>query len=441
MIKRLIIFFLGLGLIVGGVPAYAILSIEITQSLESGLPIAIVPFKREGGPASGQLVSQIVETDLLRSGRFSSISSKNFLSTPHQQSEVIFKDWRLIKAEALVTGRVQTQASGRVQVDFQLYDVFREKRLANYRYVAEPSQLRTVAHQISDIIYEKLTGERGVFNTRIAYISREVARPGFVFKLQVSDSDGYNERTILSSSEPLMSPAWSPDGNRLAYVSFEQKRSMVYIQNIADGKRIKIAESKGINSAPAWSPDGGRLALVLSREGNPEIYLLNLADQKLQRLTQNPAIDTEPAWSPDGREIIFTSDRSGGPQIYRMAANGGNATRLTFEGNYNARASYSSDGKMITLVSRYEDKYHAAILNLTNSSLQILTETSLDESPSFAPNGRIILYATEVKGRGVLASVSSDGRVRQLLKLQEGDIREPAWSPFTSSTSTQGAIQ
>src|SRR5216684_2091076 len=276
MTKRFIIFFFGLCLIVGGVPAYAILSIEITQSLESGLPIAIVPFKREGGSSSGLLVSQIIETDLLRSGRFTSISSKNFLSTPHQPSEVIFKDWRLIKAEALVNGAVQAQASGKMQVDFQLYDVFQEKRLAIYRYIAEPSQLRTVAHQISDIIYEKLTGERGVFNTRIAYISREVARPGFVYKLQVSDSDGYNERTILSSSEPLMSPAWSPDGTRLA--------------------------------------------LVLSREGNPEIYVLNLADQKLQRLTQNPAIDTEPAWSPDGREIIFTSDRSDRPQIYRMTA-------------------------------------------------------------------------------------------------------------------------
>ena len=438
MTKRFISFFLGLCLIVGVVPAYAILSIEITQGLESGLPIAIVPFKGEKEATS---VSQIVEADLLRSGRFAGIPKKNFLSTPSQPSDVIFKDWRLVKAEALVTGTVQAQAAGKVQVDFQLYDVFREKRLANYRYIAEPSQLRTVAHQISDIIYDKLTGERGVFNTRVAYVSREAARPGFVYKLQVSDSDGYNARTILSSSEPLMSPAWSPDGTRLAYVSFEQKRSMVYIQNIADGKRIKVAESKGINSAPAWSPDSTRLALVLSREGNPEIYVLNLADQKLRRLTQNPAIDTEPAWSPDGREIIFTSDRSDRPQIYRMTAGGEKVTRITFEGDYNARASYSPDGKMITLVSRYEDKYHAAILNLSDSVLQILTETSLDESPSFAPNGRMVLYATEAQGRGVLATVSSDGRVRQLLKLQEGDIREPAWSPFTSSTSTQGVMQ
>lgn len=438
MTKRFISFFLGLCLIVGVVPAYAILSIEITQGLESGLPIAIVPFKGEKEATS---VSQIVEADLLRSGRFAGIPKKNFLSTPSQPSDVIFKDWRLVKAEALVTGTVQAQAAGKVQVDFQLYDVFREKRLANYRYIAEPSQLRTVAHQISDIIYDKLTGERGVFNTRVAYVSREAARPGFVYKLQVSDSDGYNARTVLSSSEPLMSPAWSPDGTRLAYVSFEQKRSMVYIQNIADGKRIKVAESKGINSAPAWSPDSTRLALVLSREGNPEIYVLNLADQKLRRLTQNPAIDTEPAWSPDGREIIFTSDRSDRPQIYRMTAGGEKVTRITFEGDYNARASYSPDGKMITLVSRYEDKYHAAILNLSDSVLQILTETSLDESPSFAPNGRMVLYATEAQGRGVLATVSSDGRVRQLLKLQEGDIREPAWSPFTSSTSTQGVMQ
>jgi TolB protein len=410
--------------------ARAILTIEITQALESGIPIAVVPFRAEGAARPPQDVAAIVEADLARSGRFSAVARGNFLSQPAQHSEVIFKDWRIAKAEALVIGTVRAIGGGRYQVEFRLYDVFKERQLAGYLYVADGAKLRAVAHQIADIIYEMLTGEPGVFNTRIAYVTKEAGRQGAVYKLQVADSDGYNPVTILTSPEPLLSPAWSPDGTRLAYVSFEQKRSMIYIQNVETAERSRIAEARGMNSAPAWSPDGRRLALVLSKDGNPEIYVMELATKSLRRLTNHPAIDTEPAWSPDGREIVFTSDRGGRPQIYRMNADGGRVERLTFEGDYNARASYAPDGKSLALITGLNGKFHAAVLHLKGPTLQVLTDTLLDEGPSFAPNGRMVLYATSLQGRGVLATVSADGRVRQLLRLQEGDVREPAWSPF-----------
>jgi TolB protein len=316
-------------------------------------------------------------------------------------------------------------------VQFRLYDVFKGSQIAGFRYTVGAGMLRSVAHQISDIIYEKITGEPGAFNTRIAYVTRE-APPGVkpVYKLQVADSDGFNPQTVARSPESLMSPAWSPDGKRLAYVSFEDKRSKVYIQNMTDGRRTMVAEFTGINGAPAWSPDGRSLALTLSRDGNAEIYVMQLDTRALRRLTRDPAIDTEASWSPDGRDIVFTSDRAGTPQIYRMSASGGAAERLTFEGDYNARSSYAADGKSITFISRSQGGFRVAVLRLDNRTAQVLTETSLDESPSFAPNGRMIIYATEVRGRGVLASVSADGRVRQLFKLEEGDVREPAWSPY-----------
>jgi TolB protein len=412
--------------------ARAVLTIEITRGVDTGTPIAIVPFSWEGPAKPGQNVSDIVEADLARSGRFAVLPRKDFISTPHEDKDVVFKDWRILKAEALVIGSVRSAAPGKFQVQFRLFDVFKETQIAGFRYNVSADLLRSVAHQISDIIYEKITGEPGAFSTRIAYVTREEPPRGLppVYKLQVADSDGFNAQTVVRSAEPLMSPAWSPDGNRLAYVSFEDRRSKVYVQNLTDGRRELLAEFTGINSAPAWSPDGTRLALTLSRDGNAEIYVMLLNSRALKRLTFDPAIDTEPSWSPDGRDIIFTSDRAGSPQIYRMNASGGSAERLTFDGDYNARASYAAYGKSITFVSRSQGAFRIAVMRLDNKTQQVLTDTSLDESPSFAPNGRMILYATEVRGRGVLASVSADGRVRQLFKFEEGDIREPAWSPY-----------
>lgn len=412
-------------------PARAILTIEITEGAGSGLPIALVPFGWGGSGKPPEAIADIVRDDLVRSGRFVSLGRDKFVSSPTRKEDVVYKEWRVIRAEALVIGSIAPAGEGRYRVQFRLFDVFKQAQLAGLEYTVDRTLLRTVAHQIADVVYEQLTGEPGAFNTRIAYVTRENAgRQRYVYHLQIADSDGHNPRTIVRSAEPLLSPAWSPDGKRIAYVSFEDKRPKIYVQNLADGRRQKIAEFQGINGAPAWSPDGKRLAVVLSRSGDPEIYTLELASGRLRRLTNDPAIDTEPVWSPDGRHIAFTSDRSGRPQIYRMTADGGAVERLTFEGEYNSRAAYAPDGDVLALVSSNQGRFQIATLQPESGALQVLTDTQLDESPTFAPNGRIILYATQVKGRGVLASVSADGRVRQLYRLEQGDVREPAWSPY-----------
>ncbi|GMQ91409.1 MAG: Tol-Pal system beta propeller repeat protein TolB [Gammaproteobacteria bacterium] len=420
----------GFGFLLCWVSAQADLSIEITKGVKSGLPIAVVPFSWEGQSRPPHNISDIVAANLARSGHFAIIPKKDFLSNPHTRKDVIFKDWRLLKTEALVIGEIKQLGANKYQVEFRLFDIFKEKQLAGFRYTVGRKLVRKVAHQISDIIYEKLTGEPGAFNTRIAYITKQSTASGSTYKLKIADSDGYGPVSLVTSREPLMSPAWSADGRKIAYVSFEHKRSKVFVQNINSGKRSLVAQFPGINSAPAFSPDGRSLAMTLSKDGNAEIYVMNLATRKLKRITRNPAIDTEPAWSLDGSRLVFTSDRAGSPQIYDVSVSGGNVRRLTFEGSYNARPSYSADGKTITLVSRSRGRYHIAVLDIENSGLQIITSTLLDESPSFAPNGRIILYAAQVGGKGVLASVSADGRVKQLFKFRDGDVREPAWSPY-----------
>jgi len=411
--------------------AQAALTIEITGGAEGALPIAIVPFGVEGQGLPPENVSAIVTNNLKRSGRFAPLPEKDLLARPHQGSEVNFRDWRALGSDYLVVGKVRATAGGQYNVQFELFDVFRGARITGYSIPAGAQELRRAAHQISDIIYEKLTGQPGAFNTRIAYVTvSNVAPKQQSYALQVADADGYNPQTILTSKQPLLSPAWSPDGTRLAYLSFENKRAQIYIQEVASGKRELLASFPGLNGAPAWSPDGTRLALTLSKDGNPEIYVMNLASKILERLTSNPAIDTEAAWSPDGQRIVFTSDRGGKPQLYVMPAGGGNAQRITFEGDYNARGRYSPDGKLLAMVHGARGQYRIALLDLETRALRVLTDRTLDESPSFAPNGAMIIYATHDGKKGVLAAVSVDGRVQQRLLLQEGDVREAAWSPF-----------
>lgn len=418
-------------------PAQAALTIRITQGIEGAIPIAVVPFGREG-PAGREPadIGAIIANDLARSGRFAPLHRDELPARPRAETEVRFSDWRLLGTENLVVGTLAPRTDGTYAIRFRLFDVFRGEQLAGYSLHAQPAELRRAAHQISDIIYEKLTGERGAFSTRIAYVT-ETRRPGNPddrrYALNVADTDGENAQVILESSQPLLSPAWSSDARKLAYVSFEGRRPRVYIQNLATGKREQITSFPGLNSAPAWSPDNAHLALTLSKDGNAEIYVLNLATRRLRRLTNNTAIDTEPAWAPDGQSLVFTSDRGGTPQIYRISAYGGRAKRLTFDGSYNARATFAPDGNTLALVHGDKGAYRIGLLDLRNGALQSLTDTRLDESPSFAPNGSLILYATTDSGGSVLAAVSVDGGVRHRLAVQEGDVREPAWSPFRDS--------
>lgn len=406
--------------------ARAVLTIEITQGIEGALPIAIVPFGWQGGGAPPVDIARIISSDLRRSGRFSPLPSDALPERPVETSEVNFPAWRGKGADNLVIGRVRPGGGGDYVVQFQLLDVLQGSLMAGQSYQVGAHSMRHLAHQIADIIYQKLTGERGAFATRIAYVTLARGAGQTIYTLNVADADGYNPQPVLRSVEPVLSPAWSLDGRELAYVSMEKRRVQIYIQNVSTGERHLISSTPGLNSAPAWSPDGRYLAMTLSKDGNPEIYTLNLASGTLHRITDNPAIDTEPAWSPDGRSIIFTSNRGGGPQLYRVSAGGGGAQRLTFEGDYNSRASISPDGRTIAMVHRDGGGYRIAALDLQSNALRELSAGPLDESPSFAPNGTMIIYAT----RGGLAAVSVDGRVRQRLSATEGAVREPAWSPF-----------
>jgi len=412
---------------------YAELIIEVTGGIQGALPIAVVPFGWQGGgPKPGEDVASIVDADLKRSGRFKTLPSKDMIASPHTGAGVDFRDWKVLGMESLVVGQVKPNGVGGYIVRFQLFDVFKGEQLAGYSIPTTARDLRATAHHISDLIYEKLTGQRGAFATRVAYITSIVQPTGKrKITLQVADADGYHPQTIVTSTEPLMSPAWSPDGLKLAYVSFEKGRPSIFIQEVYTGKRQRVASFKGINGAPAWSPDGRKLALTLSKDGNPDIFILDLARRTLRPLTRDPAIDTEPAWSPDGRHIIWTSDRGSRPQIYRMPSGGGKAERITFEGKYNARASYSPDGKLITMVTQVGPDFRIGVLDLESFQLQVLSDGALDESPSFAPNGSMVIYAIKVKGQAELAAVSVDGRVRQRLALQVGDVREPVWAPYS----------
>jgi len=423
--------------------AQAVLNIEITEGVEGETPLAIVPFAWEGKGKPPEDIAAIINNDLARTGRFRLIPEKKFLERPHHGGEVNFDNWRTLGVEDLVVGRIRPAANGRYLVQFQLFDIYRKsgavgpgsddaqiKQLAGYNLPASKKDLRRTAHYISDIIFEKLTGIRGSFTTKIAYVTASGSKDNKQYSLQIADSDGHSPFTVLKSPEPLMSPAWSPDGNRMAYVSFEGRRSSIYVQEVATGQRKKVSSHKGINGSPAWSPNSKRLAITLSTNGNSDIYILDVASGRKTRVTNNTAIDTEAVWTKDGSSIIFTSDRSGRPQLYRIPVSGGRAKRLTFEGSYNSRAAFSPDGKTLAMVHSSGSGFQIATMQMDSGELTVLTNGRLDESPTFAPNGTMILYAASYKGKGVLYAISVDGKARTKLLLQDGDVREPAWSPF-----------
>ncbi len=384
--------------------ATARLQIDITGGTTGGAPIAIVPFGTSGGVPED--VAAIIRADLARTGQFAPLAPNQLPAQPSRGTDIQFPQWRGLGTDHMVVGEVVPAPNGGFTVRFQLFDVLRSTQMTGYAYnISSARDLRTAAHQASDAIYEKLTGIKGVFSTRIVYVTSSGDTPqGRNYQLMLADSDGYNEQTVLNSKKPLMSPVWSYDGKQIAYVSFEGNNSEIFIQNLALGNREKIASFNGINSAPAFSPDGKKLALTLSKDGNPEIYLLDLANRSnLQRITNSFAIDTEPTFAPDGRSLVFTSDRSGKPQIYRQQLGSdyralGQPERVTFEGDYNSRARFSPDGKKLTLVHRYRGQFRIALLTLADNSLRVLTESSLDESPSFAANGTMIIFATEEGG-------------------------------------------
>jgi TolB protein len=408
--------------------AHAQLSIEITGAGAQRIPVAIVPFAGEGAVASGATtgITPVVRADLERSGLFRAIEIPPLSPAPTEASTVDYAEWRARLADALLVGSVGARSDGRYEARFRLYDEVKQAALGGIAYTFTRGQVRATAHRIADFVYEKMTGEKGVFSTRIAY----VVKRGNRYELQIADADGMGAETALASFEPIISPAWSPDGRRLAYVSFENKKPVVYVHSLLDGKRQVAANFKGSNSAPAWSPDGAKLAVTLSREGGSQIFLMNPDGSSLRRLTRSSAIDTEPRFSPDGKWIYFTSDRGGSPQIYRLPSNGGEPQRVTFEGSYNVTPRPSPDGKTLAYITRNAGKFQVALLDLNNKQVQIITDSNRDESPSFSPNGRMILLATVIGERGVLSAVSADGRIKQRLTVTAGDVREPAWGPF-----------
>ena len=407
--------------------SHAQLTIDITTSGGRQIPVAVAPLAGEN--TQPQSVSAIVSADLARTGLFRLIDTTALNPIPTEPSEVNFGDWSARSADALVIGRMEPQPDGRVEVRFRLFDVAKQSQLASYTYLVTPAQLRATAHRIADVIYERLTGDKGVFSTKITYVVKRTGR----HELQVADADGFNAQSVLASREPIMSPTWSPDGSRIAYVSFDQKKPIVVVQNLAQGTTQVVANFRGNNSAPAWSPDGRTLAVALSKDGLTQIYRIPATGGTPQRLTDSSGIDTNPNFSPDGQWIAFTSDRGGSPQIYRMPASGGPAQRLTFEGTYNVAPKYSPDGKNIAFVQREGGRFRIAMMELATGQVTVLTDGTLDDSPSFAPNGKMILYEAQVGGRGQLAAVSGDGRVRQRLTSAAGDVQDPSWGPMPTN--------
>lgn len=406
----------------------AALTIEVVGGGAQQIPIAIVPFSQ---PANAQALSQqqaiadIIGADLRRSGLFRVLETGGVANQPHDIAEVRYPEWASLQAQALTIGKIESLPNNQLKVSFRLLDVLKQNQLTGLEYTINPAQLRLTAHRIADVIYEKLIGEPGVFSTRITYVTKVGKR----YALQVADADGFNPQTVVSSNEPIISPNWSPDGTKLAYVSFEKKKPVIYVQSLVSGQRHVLANYKGNNSAPAWSPDGSRLAIVLTHAANSQIYTINADGTGLRPLVKSSRIDTEPFWSPDGNWVYFTSDRGGSPQIYKISSTGGDAQRVTFDGSYNVSPRISPDGKSLAYITRGQGGFRVAVKDLSSGQVQVLSDGAQDESPSFAPNGRLVLYATTVRGKGTLAAVSADGRVKQRLSETTGDVREPAWGP------------
>lgn len=431
---RTLMSFIAIGLLALSFSARAELTIEITQGVDQPVPVAVVPFGWTGISGLQEDVAKVVGADLYRTGLFSIMKPENMLSFPTQQRDVFYRDWRMSGVEYMVIGRVlQGAGSNQFRVEYELFDVVKEQRLEGGYFEGE---LRKAAHRVSDAVYEKLTGIKGAFSTEIAYVTETRQANGKSrYQLMLADADGANPQPMLTSADPILSPSWSRDGQRLAYVSFEKdargiNKPAIYIQHKRTGARQKITDFRGLNGAPAWSPDGKKLAVTLSKDQNPEIYVVDIASRQVQRITNHYSIDTEPTWSADGRSILFTSDRGGRPQIYQVELATGWIERLTFEGDYNARPGLTDDGRHLVMVHRDQGRFHIAVQDLQTGRLDILTETFLDESPSIAPNGSMVIYATKDGNRDVLGLVSIDGRVKIKLPLASGNVREPAWSPY-----------
>jgi len=418
-------------LILAGSLANAELVIDV-QGVAQPTPVAIVPFGWEGSaPAMPLDVAEVIVNDLRRSGRFAPISEDDMLQKPTSGANVDFDDWGLVGVEAVVVGSVVQTGDNAYTLQFQLFDVFGRRQLVGYRMPASRGTMRGAAHRAADMIYEKLTGIKGVFGTKVAYVTAQRQGQERLYSLIVSDQDGENEHTIMESTDPIMSPAWSPDSRQLAYVSFEGNRSSIFVQTLRTGNRFKVSSKPGINGAPAFSPDGRKLVVTLGGvDGNLDIYTLDITSRQVQRLTTHRAIDTEGTWSPDGRDIYFTSDRAGGPQVYRVSAIGGTPERITFEGSYNARPRLSPDGDRLAMVHNDRGNYRIAVMDLDRKDLLVVSNGRQDESPSFAPNSDILIYATRQARNGVLETVSADGLIRQKMASGSGDVREPVWSPF-----------
>ncbi|MFC6634718.1 Tol-Pal system beta propeller repeat protein TolB [Microbulbifer taiwanensis] len=409
--------------------ARAQLVVDITSGIDDPTPIAVSPFSWSGSGVLAEDVSGIISADLRRSGLFAPVPKEDMLSFPKNPEEVVFRDWRILGTEYVVTGRIEPQAAGYL-LTFDLVNIFGRQKMFTKQVSGGSQQLRDVAHRAADEIFEAITGIRGAFSTQMIYVQEDTrgGRPSYA--LMQADIDGARAKEIRRFSAPVMSPMWSPNGQEVAYVSFETGRPAIFRENLRTGARQQLTNFKGINSSPTWSPDGTKLAMVLSKDGNPEIYVLDLNTRKFTRMTRHFSIDTEPNWMPDGKSLVFTSDRGGKPQIYQLTLATGQVDRLTFDGDYNARPRVSPDGKTLVVVHRSRGVFTIATMDINTGRMRVLTETTLDESPSIAPNGAMLMYATKRGGKGILAAVSLDAGVKYNLPSQRGDVREPAWSPY-----------